>query len=142
MQVLKQVTLRWIRFINIWEYKNEIGHDGFNHPSLLLPGDKFYFISGQQIDFQKGRTLPAPYLFQCNMGYLGSPLMTWFFVRLKDKKKIFFLEQKSQNYDFASERKNQERIDSLKPLYYTFLAGFFCCFLLAFIAILIRLNVV
>lgn len=93
-------------------------------------------------DFQKGRTLPAPYLFQCNMGYLGSPLMTWFFIRLKDKKKIFFLEQKSQNYDFASERKNQERIDSLKPLYYTFLAGFFCCFLLAFIAILIRLNVV
>ncbi|KAF6661142.1 hypothetical protein HFD91_07065 [Enterobacteriaceae bacterium EKM102V] len=93
-------------------------------------------------DFQKGRTLPAPYLFQCNMGYLGSPLMTWFFIRLKDKKKIFFLEQKSQNYDFASERKNQERIDSLKPLYYTFLAGFFCCFLLAFIAILIRFNVV
>ncbi len=93
-------------------------------------------------DFQKGRTLPAPYLFQSNMGYLGSPLMTWFFIRLKDKKKIFFLEQKSQNYDFASERKNQERIDSLKPLYYTFLAGFFCCFLLAFIAILIRFNVV
>ncbi len=74
-------------------------------------------------DFQKGRTLPAPYLFQCNMGYLGSPLMTWFFIRLKDKKKIFFLEQKSQNKDIASECKKQERIESLRHLYYKFIAG-------------------
>ncbi len=93
-------------------------------------------------DFQQMYMLPTPYLLHCNMGYLGSPLMLYFFMRLKQNKKIFFLDQKSQAYDFASNSQHSAEINSLKPLYFTFLLGFFCCFLLAVIAVLIKIKII
>lgn len=90
-------------------------------------------------DFQKKYILPTPYLLHCNMGYLGSPLMTYFFMQLKQNKKIFFLEKNHQAYNFANEREHLNEINNLKPLYYTFIFGFLCCLLLAIIAIIIRL---
>ena len=93
-------------------------------------------------DFQKKHTLPTPYLLHCNMGYIGSPLMTYFFMRLKQNKKIFFLNKNDYAYSFAHEGQNLKKINSLKPLYYTFLFGFFCCVLLAAIAVLIRTQTI
>lgn len=93
-------------------------------------------------DFQQKHTLPTPYLLHCNMGYLGSPLMTYFFIRLKKNKKIFFLDRNSRAYDFASHSQHNADINSLKPLYFTFLLGFFCCFLLAVIAVLIKIKII
>ena len=79
-------------------------------------------------DFQQLHTLPTPYLLHCNMGYIGSPLMTYFFMRLKKNKKILFLNRNDNAYRFAHEGQNLKKINNLKPLYYTFLLGFFCCF--------------
>lgn len=91
-------------------------------------------------DFQNNYSLPAPYSLHCNMGYLGSPLMTYFFVRLKERKKIFFIEKNSQAYNFPVEGENYAAINKLKPLYYSFLIGFVCCLLLGMIALLIRTS--
>ena len=93
-------------------------------------------------DFQQKNTLPTPYLLHCNMGYIGSPLMTYFFMRLKQNKKIFFLNRNNNAYSFAHEGQNLKKINTLKPLYYTFAFGLSCCLLLGFIAILIRLHII
>lgn len=91
-------------------------------------------------DFLQNHTLPTPYMLYRNMGYLGSPLMTYFFVRLKQNKKIFFLNRNDNAYSFAHEGQNLKKINTLKPLYYTFAFGFSCCLLLGLIAVLIRLH--
>lgn len=93
-------------------------------------------------DFQQKHTLPAPYLLHCNMGYIGSPLMTYFFMQLKKNKKIFFLNRNDNAYRFAHEGQNLKKINNLKPLYYTFLLGFFCCFSLSIIALLIKAKII
>lgn len=93
-------------------------------------------------DFQQKYILPTPYLLHCNMGYIGSPLMTYFFMRLKKNKKILFLNRKDNAYNFAHEGQNRRKIDSLKPLYYIFIFGFSCCLLLSFIALAIKLNAI
>lgn len=92
-------------------------------------------------DFQKKHTLPTPYLLHSNMGYLGSPLMTYFFTRLNKNKKIIFLDSNNHAYNFPQEESNQKNINSIRPLYYTFLLGFSCCLLLGLIAILIRYQI-
>lgn len=68
--------------------------------------------------------------------------MAYFFMRLKQNKKIFFLNRNDNAYSFAHEGQNLKKINSLKPLYYTFLFGFFCCILLAAIAVLIRTQTI
>lgn len=93
-------------------------------------------------DFQQKHTLPTSYLLHCNMGYIGSPLMTYFFMRLKKNKKIFFLNRNDNAYNFAHEDQNLKKINNLKPLYYTFLLGFFCCLSLFIIALLIKTQII
>ena len=93
-------------------------------------------------DFQQQHTLPTPYLLHCNMGYIGSPLMTYFFMRLRKNKKNFFLNRNDNAYRFAHEGQNLKKINNLKPLYYTFLLGFFCCFSLSIIALLIKTKII
>lgn len=93
-------------------------------------------------DLQQQHTLPTPYLLHCNMGYIGSPLMTYFFMRLKKNKKILFLNRNDNAYSFAHEGQNLKKINNLKPLYYTFLLGFFCCFSLSIIALLIKTQII
>lgn len=93
-------------------------------------------------DFQQKHTLPAPYFLHCNIGYIGSPLMTYFFMRLKKNKKILFLNRNDNAYSFAHEGQNLKKINNLKPLYYTFLLGFFCCFSLSIIALLIKTQII
>ena len=68
--------------------------------------------------------------------------MTYFFMRLKKNKKIFFLNRNDNAYSFAHEGQNLKKINNLKLLYYTFLLGFFCCFLLSIIAILIKAQII
>lgn len=93
-------------------------------------------------DFQQKHKLPPPYLLHCNMGYIGSPLMTYFFMRLKQNKKILFLNRSDNVYSFTHEGQNLKKINTLKPLYYIFAFGFSCCLLLGLIAILIRLHII
>lgn len=93
-------------------------------------------------DLQQQHTLPTPYFLHCNMGYIGSPLMTYFFMRLKKNKKILFLNRNDNAYSFAHEGQNLKKINNLKPLYYTFLLGFFCCFSLSIIALLIKTQII
>lgn len=93
-------------------------------------------------DFQQQHTLPTPYLLHCNMGYIGSPLMTYFFMRLKKNKKIFFFNRNDNAYRFAHEGQNLKKINNLKPLYYIFLLGFFCCFSLSIFALLIKAQII
>ena len=93
-------------------------------------------------DFQQKHTLPPPYLLHCNMGYIGSPLMAYFFMRLKQNKKILFLNRSDNAYNFAHESQNLKKINTLKPLYYTFAFGFSCCLLTGLIAILIQLHII
>lgn len=93
-------------------------------------------------DFQQKHTLPTSYLLHYNMGYIGSPLMTYFFMRLKKNKKIFFLNRNDNAYNFAHEGQNLKKINNLKPLYYTFLLGFFCCLSLFIIALLIKTQII
>lgn len=90
-------------------------------------------------DFQKNYTLPAPYLLYYNLGYLGSPLMSYFLIRLNNKKKIFFLENDSPAYNFSSKSENYNLINRLIPLYYTFLVGFLGCCLLGITAFVIKI---
>lgn len=68
--------------------------------------------------------------------------MTYFFMRLKKNKKILFLNRNDNAYSFAHEGQNLKKINNLKPLYYTFLLGFFYCFLLSIIAILIKAQII
>ncbi len=93
-------------------------------------------------DFQQKHTLPPPCLLHCNMGYIGSPLMLCFFVRLKQNKKIPFLNRNDNVYNFAYEDKNLKKINTLKPLYYTFAFGFSCCLLPGLIVIFIQLHII
>lgn len=60
-------------------------------------------------DFQQKHTLPTSYLLHYNMGYIGSPLMTYFFMRLKKNKKIFILNRNDNAYNFAHEDKNLKK---------------------------------
>ena len=93
-------------------------------------------------DFQQKHTLPTPYLLHCNMGYIGSPLMAYFFMRLKKNKQIFLLNRNDNAYSFAHESQNLKKINTLKPLYYTFAFVFSCCLLTGLIAILIQLHII
>lgn len=68
--------------------------------------------------------------------------MTYFFMRLKKNKKNFFLNRNDNTYNFAHEGQNLKKINNLKPLYYTFLLGFFCCSLLSIIALLIKTRII
>lgn len=90
-------------------------------------------------DFQEKYSFPVPYQLHSNMGYLGSPLMSYFFIRLKKNKKIFFLDRNNQAYNFVHENENLKKINELKPLYYVFLFGFLCCILLLLTALIIKI---
>ncbi len=85
-------------------------------------------------------TLPSPYLLYSHMGFLGFPLMEYFFINLSENKKIFFLGKDSPAYKFPSKDGNLKLIKTLKPILFIMLFGFFCCFLLGLVAILIKIN--
>ena len=76
-------------------------------------------------DFQQKHTLPTPYLLHCNMGYIGSPLMTYFFMRLKKNKKIFFLNRNDNAYNFAHEGQNLKKNKQLKTIILYIFIGIF-----------------
>jgi len=50
--------------------------------------------------FQRKYTFPAPYSFSSMVGFFGAPLMTYFFLRLKNRKNILFVEKTSDVYTF------------------------------------------
>ena len=145
----KRATQLWILSMNTWEFEMKSALMVLIMLPLvcLIVSVLLYLINRSRYqelisDFQQKHTLPTPYLLHCNMGYIGSPLMTYFFMRLKQNKKIPFLNRSDNAYSFAYEDKNLKKINTLKPLYYTFAFGFSCCLLFGLIAILIRLNII
>lgn len=70
---------------------NEVGHNGFNCCSFGLLNNKHSFVSNQQTpllqrDFRlPTKAYPAHTCCTATWGYLGSPLVTYFFMRLKQK---------------------------------------------------------
>jgi len=129
--------------------KNEVGYNGFNHASFGLLSGKRSFVSNEQVSLQ-GIDLRLP-----TTAYTARPLLValqyriyrftsndLFFYAIKKNKKIFFLNRNDNAYNFAHEGQNLKKINNLKPLYYTFLLGFSCCFLLSIIAILIKAQII
>ncbi|WP_312358486.1 hypothetical protein [Mixta calida] len=109
----------------------------FSFSFWLLNRSKYYKLIAE---FKKSYILPMPYSLHCNMGFLGSPLLSYFFLRLNAKKRIFFLEKESAVYGFTDKNKNKELVKVLVPIYYAFLIGFSCCCFLGLIAVFIKLE--
>jgi hypothetical protein len=129
--------------------KNEIGHNDFNHASVGLLSGKRFFVSNEQVSLQ-GIDLRLPttaytahsLLVALQYGVYRFTSNDLFFMRLKKNKKILFLNRNDNAYSFAHEGQNLKKINNLKPLYYTFLLGFFCCFSLSIIALLIKTQII
>ncbi|MDQ1226990.1 hypothetical protein QE443_003151 [Pantoea ananatis] len=92
--------------------------------------------------FQNKYTFPMPYQLHANMGYLGSPLITYFFSKLKQKKGVFFLEKKSSAYNFFLNNEFTKPIRWLQFMHLIYLIGFSACLILGLIAILIKLEAI
>lgn len=86
--------------------------------------------------FQKEHHLPAPYSFNSQIGFLGAPLIAYFFRGLKHQKKVFFLSKDSDSYLFFV-NKNSNLIKWISPFYYLFITSFLCySFMIIFAALL------
>lgn len=81
-------------------------------------------------EFQKRNTLPAPYSFNCLIGYFGAAPMAYFFLGLMKKNRVFFLKRDSKAYDFF-EQGNRELMKWMPAFYYSFLTSSILCALIA-----------
>ncbi|MCW0349194.1 hypothetical protein NB701_002556 [Pantoea ananatis] len=82
--------------------------------------------------FQKKYTLPAPYLYSSMIGFFGAATMSYFFIRLKRNKSIFFLDKKSEAYHFVDES-NVELMRWMIPFFYIFVLSVGCFVFLIFL---------
>ncbi|MCW0330181.1 hypothetical protein NB703_001156 [Pantoea ananatis] len=82
--------------------------------------------------FQKKYTLPAPYLYSSMIGFFGAATMSYFFIRLKRNKSIFFLDKKSEAYQFVDES-NVELMRWMIPFFYIFVLSVGCFVFLIFL---------
>lgn len=106
--------------------------------SLILYGvnrKKYYSLITH---FKKDYNFPAPYSFHCLTGYFGAAPIAYFFMRLKDNKKILFLESDSHVYQFFDSSK-RELTSWLPSFYYACIMSFMCCVSLIFLAILLKI---
>ncbi|AWQ21334.1 hypothetical protein C1N63_15580 [Pantoea ananatis] len=82
--------------------------------------------------FQKKYTLPAPYLYSSMIGFFGAATMSYFFIRLKRNKSIFFLDKNSEAYHFVDES-NVELMRWMIPFFYIFVLSIGCFVFLIFL---------
>lgn len=75
--------------------------------------------------FQEKHTLPAPYLYNSMIGFFGAATMSYFFIRIKKNKSVFFLDKGSEAYHFINEN-NSELMRWMVPFFCLFLLGFGC----------------
>lgn len=68
--------------------------------------------------FQQKHIFPAPYSFHCLTGFFGAVPMVYFFINLKEKKKIFFMKKNSEAYSFFN-KDNAYLIKWMPIFYYT-----------------------
>jgi len=88
--------------------------------------------------FKKEYILPAPYSFHCLTGYFGAAPMAYFFIKLKDHKKILFLERDSLAYQFF-DNTTRKLTNWLSPFYYACIMSFACCVLLISLAVFVNI---
>lgn len=93
-------------------------------------------------NFQKEYDFTNPYLLYSTMGFLGAPLIVYFFVNLLGNKNIFFLDRGDKAYNFPHRDGSLQLITAIKPILSVFLMGFLFCLLLGFLAIGIMLRVI
>ena len=81
-------------------------------------------------EFLRNHEFPAPYSFHCHTGFFGSAPMSYFFIGIHRKKKVFFLKRDSESYSFF-EKGNGELIKWMPAFFYTSAFCFVCCALIA-----------
>ena len=89
--------------------------------------------------FQKSHTFPAPYSFHCLVGFFGAAPMVYFFINLKKKKKVFFLDKNSDAYGFFN-RENVHLTRWMSGFYYVWIASLFCYSFLFIVAIFLEFR--
>ncbi len=73
--------------------------------------------------FQKKHKLPSPYLYSSMIGFFGAATMSYFFIRIKKNKSVFFLDKNSDAYHFINES-NSELVRWMVPFFYLFVLSF------------------
>lgn len=117
-------------------------------PSVCLTVSAILYIKNRSSyqnlihNFQKEYTFTNPYLLYSTMGFIGSPLIVYFFVSLLKNRNIFFLDRESKAYKFPHEDGNLQLITAIKPILSIFLMGFFCCLLLVFLTTSIMRGII
>jgi hypothetical protein len=66
------------------------------------------------------------------IGFFGAATMSYFFIRLKRNKSIFFLDKKSEAYQFVDES-NVELMRWMIPFFYIFVLSVGCFVFLIFL---------
>lgn len=89
--------------------------------------------------FQQKHIFPAPYSFHCLSGFFGAAPMVYFFLNLKEKKKVFFMKKDSDAYSFF----NKENVGLIKWMpffYYTWMCSMFGYIFLAILAAALEIR--
>ena len=100
--------------------------------SVLLYGlnkTKYYQLISL---FKEKYTFPAPYSFHSLVGFFGAAPVIYFFLGLKRKKKILFVDRESNLYHFFDNEK-EELTRWMLLFYYLWNISMLCCaFVVAF----------
>lgn len=91
-------------------------------------------------ELQKENVLPVFYSYHSSMGFFGAPVMAYLFLRIKNNKKIFFINEGNDIYNFTNKNNNKDLINGIIPFYYTFLTGLGFTCILCFIGLMIKLQ--
>lgn len=90
-------------------------------------------------EFQKRHVFPAPYSFHCLVGFFGAAPMSYFFMGIMKKKKVFFLNRNSSAYDFFDDNKGKS-FGWISALYYAHITSFICVVLIALLGAALELK--
>jgi len=89
--------------------------------------------------FQEKYTLAAPYAYSSMIGFFGVATMSYFFIRLRQGKRVIFLEKDSRAYDFI-DYKSFYLMKWMFPFFYLFIFSFFSFLFLILFALVLNFN--
>ncbi len=89
--------------------------------------------------FQEKYTLAAPYAYSSMIGFFGVATMSYFFIKLRQGKKVIFLEKDSRAYDFIDD-KNADLMKWMFPFFYSLLFSFFSFLFLIIFAVMLNFK--
>lgn len=89
--------------------------------------------------FKENYIFPAPYSFHCLVGFFGAAPVIYFFLGLKRKKKILFVNKESDLYDFFDDKK-ENLTNWMLPFYYLWNVTMLCCAFVVFFGIVMHIK--